>query len=107
MILDTPPTVFSLRDILTVASTLITSSLFYGGVKFFLRGRKADAGAIIIKSAEGVVVLQSKIIQELRDENLNLKMELQTLKDQLEDVDKKLEICSEHIARLEKNNNGD
>jgi len=89
----------TLRDVLTILSVLISSGFIYGGVKFILRHR-AEAGAIIIKSAEGVVVLQATIIKELRDENTTLKKEIELLKAKVEELTTHMESCESRIRDI-------
>ena len=96
-----------LKDISTIVAALITSGAFYTGLKFFIR-RREDSGAIVVKTAEGVVVMQSGIIKDLRDEIKNLRKENDDLRLRVRALEQKLDIQSDrqieserHIADLE------
>ncbi len=95
--------VFDAQLVATILAALITSGFFYGGVKFLFRSR-AESGAIIVKSAEGVVILQATIIKELRHENEKLKSEINELRAKVDGLGEKVESCGAHIDKLENSN---
>lgn len=90
----------SAQTIATILAALITSGFFYGGVKFLFRTR-AESGAIIVKSAEGVVVLQATIIKELREENAELREKIERLELQIDRLEESIRVHGEHIDKLE------
>ncbi len=97
-----------LKDLSTIIAAFITSGAFYGGIKFFFQ-RRADSGAIVVKTAEGVVLMQSAIIKELKDENQKLHAEIRNLWDKVRKLEGALDDqlaltseCQRHIADLEK-----
>ena len=102
------------KDFTTIIAALITSGAFYGWVKFFLR-RREDSGAVVVKTAEGVVVMQTSIIKDLREDNDKirkdndqLREEIEGLKKRIQELELKLEMqavktieTDKHIAELE------
>lgn len=81
------------HDLITLVSAFLGSSGFFGGIYLLLK-LKPESGAIVVKSAEDVVVIQSGLITDLRKslddarlklaEIASLKEEIITLKAELE-----------------------
>ncbi len=80
----------SYHDYVTLVSSLLGSGGLLGAVYLLMKFRP-EAGSIVVKSAEGVLVMQSTYIKKLEErighlesENESLRFELAILKEKIE-----------------------
>lgn len=78
-------------DLTSIPAYIGGGSLLYA--IYLLIKVRTESGAIVVKSAEGVVVLQSTVIKELRAENLILKQ-------QINDQDLKIKGLEDRVESL-------
>jgi hypothetical protein len=68
----------NLHDIVTVIASLVGSGGLLGSIYLLMKFRP-EAGSIIVKSAEGVMVMQSGYIDKLEKRVANLEEEVRRL----------------------------
>lgn len=80
----------SYHDYITLVSSLLGSGGLLGAVYLLMKFRP-EAGSIVVKSAEGVLVMQSTYIKtleqrisHLESENESLRLELKILRDKVD-----------------------
>ncbi len=83
----------SYHDYVTLVSSLLGSGGLLGAVYLLMKFRP-EAGSIVVKSAEGVLVMQSTYIKKLEErithlesENESLRFELQILREKVDKVE--------------------
>jgi Na+/phosphate symporter len=82
-------------DLTNVPAYIGGGSLLYA--VYLLIKVRTESGAVVVKSAEGVVVLQSTVIKELREENKELKRQLADQEDKIKNLEGKVEVLSDEL----------
>lgn len=77
-------------DLTSIPAYLGGGSLLYA--VYLLIKARSESGAVVVKSAEGVVVLQSTMIKELREENEKLRDKIERQADKIRELQDKLEV---------------
>ena len=95
-------------DLSSVPAYLGGGSLLYA--VYLLIKARSESGAVVVKSAEGVVVLQSNVIKELREENRELQRKIDLLEKQVDSLERQLRkatrLIEEHGLHLEQLDKG-
>jgi FtsZ-binding cell division protein ZapB len=68
-----------MSEYLPALVTLLTSGGLLGGVYMLLKLRP-EAGQIIVTQAEGAVIVQGKVIDDLQEQNAELKVDNKSLR---------------------------
>jgi transposase-like protein len=90
-----------LKDFTTLAAALISSGVFYGWIKFLMH-RKTDTGAVVVKTAEGVVIMQSSMMKELKEDNVRLREDNEALRKVIVELTERVRSLEERIADIVK-----
>ncbi len=88
----------SYHDYVTLVSSLLGSGGLLGAVYLLMKFRP-EAGSIVVKSAEGVLVMQSSYIKKLESRVEYLEKELEKLSKALDEANTKIRSFEGHQKR--------
>lgn len=92
-----------MKEMIPIIIHAILSSGFLGGIYLLLKLRP-EAGQITVTAAQGVVLMQSGVIDDLRKENREFKEELRKMEERFDEQErrfsKKLSTMQEENSQL-------
>ncbi len=91
----------SYHDYVTLVSSLLGSGGLLGAVYLLMKFRP-EAGSIVVKSAEGVLVMQSTYIKKLEERITHLEGENESLRFELQILREKVDKFEGHQIRHDK-----
>lgn len=89
------------RTIVIVIAGLLGSSGFLGGIYALLKLRP-EAGQITVATAQGVLVMQTSVIDDLREENARLQGRIDALEAENSSLMRRLEAIEYKLLTLER-----